>query len=176
VIKASERMARLIDDLLNYSRVGRRAIQSSPISLKQIFDEISVNLAGRLEQSGGTLIITGDLPVVKGDLTLLRQIFTNLLDNAITYHRADIPPHLEVVCEQKNGYVTVNIKDNGIGIPPQYHEKIFQVFQRLHTEDEYPGTGIGLAIVKKSVEMLNGQIGLESIVGQGSTFWVRVPR
>ena len=111
-----------------------------------------------------------------GDQTLLSQLFTNLLENAITYKRPDVPPQVEVTYELEGENVIVTVSDNGIGIPEEYYEKIFNIFQRLHGDEEYPGTGIGLATVKKSVELLGGSIWVESVVGEGSTFRVKLQK
>jgi signal transduction histidine kinase len=113
---------------------------------------------------------------VIGDHTLLSQVFTNLLENAFTYHNPDVPPQVSVTYHSEDNYVVVEVKDNGIGIPLEYHDKIFNMFQRLHSEDEYPGTGIGLATVRKSVALLGGSVWVESKVGEGSTFFVRLPK
>lgn len=112
--------------------------------------------------------------MVSGDQTLLNQIFTNLLDNALTYRRPDVPLQITVSCQEEADHIIISVADNGIGISPEFHEKIFNIFQRLHDQDEYPGTGIGLAIVKKSVELLGGQVWVESVVGEGSTFCVKL--
>jgi signal transduction histidine kinase len=106
---------------------------------------------------------------------LLQQIFVNLLDNALAYHRPNVPPQISVTGSAEGGRVTVRVADNGIGIPPEYQNKIFNVFQRLHSEEEYPGTGIGLAIVKKAAELQGGRVWVESTVGEGSTFSVQLP-
>src|SRR4030095_15691204 len=99
-----------------------------------------------------------------------------LLDNALTYRRRDVQLRVMVGCQPQDGYSTVTVSDNGIGIPAEYHQKIFNMFQRLHSNDEYPGTGIGLAIVKKSVELIGGDVWVESVVGEGSSFHVKLQR
>jgi signal transduction histidine kinase len=168
-------MGHLIDDLLAYSRLGRQAVRRQVVPLRDVLAQIAGDLAGRLTEVGGQLSLPAELPVVQGDPTMLSQIFTNLLGNALTYCRPDTPPQVVVSCHREAGYVIVRVADNGLGIPAEYQAKIFNVFQRLHSEETYPGTGIGLAIVKKSVELLGGQVGVESVVGEGSTFWVKLP-
>ncbi len=176
IVQASERMGQLIDDLLTYARLGRTGVRREPVSLAGLLGELRRNMQAHLDKNHGTLAIDEDLPVVVGDRTLLSQVFTNLLENAFTYHKPDVPPQVCVTYHSENTHVVVEVRDNGIGIPPEYHEKIFNVFQRLHSEEEYPGTGIGLATVKKSVELLGGSVWVESTVGAGSTFFVRLPK
>jgi signal transduction histidine kinase len=146
------------------------------VALDDIFRPLAEEFAGRVKEIGGTLEIADDLPTVMGDRTLLSQIFANLLDNALTYHRADVPARVSVAHQAEAKTVIICVSDNGIGIPPEHHEKIFNIFQRLHSEEEYPGTGIGLATVKKSVEMLGGQLWVESEVGQGSAFFIKLAK
>lgn len=116
------------------------------------------------------------MPPVIGDRTLLGQIFTNLFENAVTYRKPDRPPQITVTGQTENGYAIIRVSDNGIGILPEYHEKIFNIFQRLHSDDQYPGTGIGLATVRKSVELLGGKVWVESDLGNGCTFCVKLPQ
>ncbi|MFO7541063.1 MAG: ATP-binding protein, partial [Chloroflexota bacterium] len=175
ILQASDQMARLIDDLLAYSRLGRSGVQRQPIALDDVFSLLVEEFAPRLKESGGSLQISDELPVVMGNKTLLTQIFSNLLDNALTYRRADVPLQITVTPQTKAKAVIIRVCDNGIGIAPAYHDKIFNIFQRLHSEEEYPGTGIGLATAKKSVEILSGRLWVESEVGQGSVFFVRLP-
>jgi signal transduction histidine kinase len=176
IVQASERMGQLIDDLLTYARLGRSGVRREPVSLASLLNELARNMQPHLDKNYGTLTICEDVPVVIGDRTLLSQVFTNLLENAFTYHKPDIPPRVCVTCHSEANFVAVEVRDNGIGIPSEYYEKIFNVFQRLHSEEEYPGTGIGLATVKKSVELLGGSVWVESKVGEGSTFFVRLPK
>ncbi|MEW5720570.1 MAG: ATP-binding protein, partial [Chloroflexota bacterium] len=176
IVQASARMGQLIDDLLQYSRLGRAGVRRDPIALRDVFTPLASDLAARLKEIGGTLTISDDLPAVTGDRTLLSQIFSNLLENAITYRKADTPAQINVSWQGEDKSVIIRVSDNGIGIPPEHHEKIFNVFQRLHSEEEYPGTGIGLATVKKSVELLGGRVWVESEIGKGSTFFVKLPK
>jgi PAS domain S-box-containing protein len=172
IVEASARMSRLIDDLLAYSRVGRRALTPRPIPLGEVFRQAVRDLAPRIAATRAQISLPETPPIVLGDATLLSQIFTNLLDNAILYHKPETPPRITVSCQVDNGQILVSVRDEGIGIPLEYQEKIFNMFQRLHSEEAYPGTGIGLAVVKKSVELLGGRVRVQSQTEQGSTFYV----
>ena len=174
IVQASRNMGRLIDDLLTYSRLGRNGVRHEPVPLARVVEEIRRNMQAQFSEAHGTLSIPADLPVVSGDQTLLSQIFTNLLENAFKYHQPELPPQVSLSYEIQGGQAIIKVSDNGIGIPPEYHEKIFNMFQRLHSEQEYPGTGIGLATVRKSVELLGGRVWVESRPGEGSTFFVRL--
>lgn len=176
IVLASQRMSELIDDLLAYTRMGRSAVNKDFIPLGEILEPLATDLSARLHDSQGTLAIGDDLPVVLGDRTLLRQVFTNLLENALTYRKPETPLHVSVTWESAEDVVIVCVADNGIGIAAEFHEKIFNIFQRLHSDDDYPGTGIGLATVKKCVELLDGQVWVESTIEQGSRFFVKLPR
>jgi signal transduction histidine kinase len=176
IVQASERMGRLIDDLLTFSRLGRQAVRREPVPLRDVLDPLRRDLSAQLTDIHGTLEIADDLPTVMGDKTLLSQTFANLLGNAIIYRRKEVPVRITVTWQSQDRDAIIRVSDNGIGIPSEYYEKIFNIFQRLHTEEEYPGTGIGLAIVKKSVELLGGHVWVESVEQQGSTFFVRLPR
>ncbi len=176
IVQASARMGRLIDDLLTYSRLGRQGVRRELVPLREVFAPLASDLSTRLKEIGGTLDVADNLPTVIGDKTLLSQVFTNLLENAITYRKPNVPVQVAVTCHVEANDVIICVRDNGIGIPPEHHEKIFNVFQRLHSEDAYPGTGIGLATVKKSVELLGGSVWVESVVGQGSTFCVKLAK
>jgi len=176
IVQASQRMGHLIDDLLSYARLGRTMVRHEPVSLAGLVDEISRNMQAYLAEINGALSIPEALPVVTGDHTLLSQVFTNLLENAFKYHQPAVPPQVSLTYYREGRDVVVKVSDNGIGIPPEYQAKIFSMFQRLHTEEEYPGTGIGLATVRKSLALLGGSVWVESKEGQGSTFFVRLPK
>ena len=176
IVKASERMGHLIDDLLTYARLGRSGVRHELISIESVVNEIQKNMRQYIDEIHGILSVAENLPSIFSDQTLLIQIFTNLLENAFKYHRQDVRPLVSITCEDLEKKVLFRVEDNGIGIPQEYLEKIFNMFQRLHSEDDYPGTGIGLATVKKSVSLLGGSVWVESEVGKGSTFFVQLPK
>ncbi len=176
IISASEKMSILINELLEYSRIGRVAVRLQPVSINDVVSQVLDILSERIKQSGTNLALSEALPVVNGNANLLRQILTNLLENAIVFRKKDTPSKIEISFREEDSYVILIVADNGIGIQREYHEKIFNMFQRLHTEDEYPGTGIGLAIVKKAVNLMNGSIWIESTPGKGSVFYVKLEK
>lgn len=175
IILASDHMNQLINDLLSYARMGRQAVSRSPVSLDDVFAQAIGDLADRVAEKQAVIDIAPNLPEVFGHATLLHQIFLNLLDNALNYQRPDTPPQITVTCQTEGKQIIVCVADNGIGIPPEFHEKIFNVFKRLHTNEEYPGTGIGLSNVKKAAELQGGRVWVESAAGQGSKFFVQLP-
>lgn len=175
IIEASTHMTQLIDDLLRYARLGHRAVRQHVVQLGDVLTQALASLKTRISESGAHLSLPDALPAVYGDATLLKQIFVNLLDNALQYHQPEIPPCITVSVQTTNGQTLIQISDEGIGIAPAYHDKIFHMFQRLHTQDTYPGTGIGLAIVQKAVHLLGGRVWVTSAPGAGSTFSVQLP-
>lgn len=177
VVSASARMGALIDDLLLYSRVGRGVVRSQPVPLAPLLQQLLGTLASRIESTAARIAIVEPLDTPQGDPTLLGQILLNLLDNALIYHRPGESPDIRIGTRRDDGVVVIEVKDNGIGVPPEYQEKIFEVFQRLHSDEEYPGTGIGLGIARKSARLMGGEISVESgpLLGSGSTFRVVLP-
>jgi light-regulated signal transduction histidine kinase (bacteriophytochrome) len=168
-VEGAKRMQTLIDDLLAYSRVGTRGEPFIPTSMDSVLSKAIANLQVAIEESHA--VVTHDqLPTVLGDESQLIQLLQNLLGNAIKFRGDDAPVIHVGVEETKDGWV-FSVHDNGIGIDMKNAERIFTVFQRLHARDEYPGTGIGLAIVKKIVERHGGRIWVESALAQGSTFY-----
>lgn len=168
IADGAKRMSRLINDLLEYSRVGTRARPLAPTDCSVIFDVACNDLRVAIEETNAT--ITSDpLPTVSGDETQLLQLFQNLIGNALKFRGSD-PIRVHVSAERRNRQWLFRISDNGIGIEPQYAERIFIIFQRLHSRERYPGTGIGLAICKKIVERHGGRIWVESEPGAGATF------
>ncbi|HEV3386365.1 MAG TPA: PAS domain S-box protein [Gemmata sp.] len=167
------RMQTLIDDLLSYSRVGTQGKEFEPSDCNAILDQALANLEAAIAETGA--VISRDrLPVVKADAAQLTQLFQNLISNAIKF-RSQQPPSINISVRRDEGNWLFSVKDNGIGMQPEYFERIFVIFQRLHTRNEYPGTGIGLAICKKIVERHGGRIFVESQPGQGSTFSFTLP-
>ncbi|WP_257457605.1 PAS domain-containing sensor histidine kinase [Archangium lipolyticum] len=167
-VDGANRMQALINDLLAYSRVGTRGKEPHPVSLEKCAARALSYLRLAQEETGAELTVE-PLPWVKGDETQLVQLLQNLVGNALKF-RGDKPPRIRVSATRQDDTVTVSVEDNGIGIEPQYYERIFAIFQRLHGKEEYPGTGIGLSICKKIVERHGGRIWVESTPGQGSTF------
>jgi light-regulated signal transduction histidine kinase (bacteriophytochrome) len=166
-------MQSLIEDLLAYSRVGTRAKVSEQIDCAAVLGQVLANLKAAMEQSEA--VVTHDsLPAIVHDKLLLAQLFQNLIGNAIKFH-VEAPPRIHVSAEQKGNEWVFGVRDNGIGIDSQYAERIFTIFQRLHTNEEYAGTGIGLTICKKIVERRGGRIWVESQPGAGATFYFTVP-
>lgn len=176
IVQAAGQMDQLIDDLLTYSRIGRTAVRREPVPLGEVISRARDYLAELIRESEADIVVQGDLPIISGDDTLVVRVFQNLLENALTYPRQDLKPRIELTARIEGDWVITEVSDNGIGIPPEFHDKVFNLFQRLHTHDTYPGTGIGLAVVRKSVELLGGNISLQSVPGEGSTFSVVLPR
>ena len=173
-VDGANRMQSLINDLLAYSRVGTRGKEFEPTDCTAVLDLALANLKAAIEESGA-VVTHGPLPTVMGDKLQFGQLLQNLIGNAIKYHGAE-PPRVHVSAEQKGHEWVFAVRDNGIGIDPQYAERIFVIFQRLHTREEYAGTGIGLAICKKIVERHGGRIWVESQAGSGATFYFTIPR
>ena len=163
------RMKQLVNDILAFSKVGSAAEALQPVDIQQIIDEIKIMQRSEIGLSNAQLICC-PLPVVNTLKTPVKQVFGNLVSNALKYRRTDAAPRIEISYAETPSHYQFSITDNGIGVSPDYFEKIFIIFKRLHTKDEYEGTGIGLAIVKKNVELLGGRIWVESALGTGSTF------
>ncbi|MBW4491546.1 MAG: response regulator [Oscillatoria princeps RMCB-10] len=171
IIAAGARMNRLIDDLLSYSRVGTRTPEFEPADCLTVLTEALANLQEEIAASGAS-ITCSELPTVLANKAQLVQLFQNLISNAIKFRRPEIPPVIKISAEALNlSEWTIGVHDSGIGIEPQNFERIFLIFERLHSQREYPGTGIGLAICKKIVEQHGGRIWVESQPGVCTTFY-----
>jgi len=172
-VDGASRMQQLINDLLAYSRVGTRIKELQPTDCEKLLARALVNLRGSIEDNNA--VITHDpLPTVLGDDSQLGQLFQNLIGNAIKFHKDD-PPQVHISAQKNDDEWLFSVRDNGIGISPQYAERIFVIFQRLHSKTQYPGTGIGLAICKKIVDRHEGRIWVESQPGVGTTFYFTLP-
>jgi PAS domain S-box-containing protein len=173
-IEGAERMQALIQDLLAFSRVGAKGNVFTDVSLEEAFANALKNLHSPVEETNA--IVTHDtLPIVKADLPQMIQLFQNLLQNAIKFHGLR-RPEVHVTALQKDNDWVIGMRDNGIGIDQKYFERIFLIFQRLHTRSQYSGTGIGLSVCKKIVERHGGSIWVESTPGVGSTFYFSIPK
>ena len=172
-VDGATRMQAIINDLLTLSRVSTRNTPFSRVDAKLSLDKALANLRLVIGETGAT-IICDSLPALKADGSQLTQLFQNLIGNAIKF-RGDNPPRVEIGAEQQNGDWVFHVRDSGIGIAPEYFERIFLMFQRLHTKKEYPGSGIGLTIFKKIVERHGGRIWIESEPGKGTAFYFTIP-
>jgi len=168
VVDGASRMKQLIDDLLMYSRVQTHGKPFEPTDCEAVLNDVLKYLQVKIQESSA--VISHDpLPTVKGDATQLGQIFQNLIENALKFH-GDRTPQIRISARELPDAWEFSVRDNGIGIEPQFFERIFVIFQRLHTRSEYPGTGLGLAICKRIAERHGGSISVESKPGEGSTF------
>lgn len=168
-VDGANRMQVLLSDLLDYSRVGTRGKPFKVIYCEDVFDQAMANMKLAIEESGA--VVSHDpLPIIMADEGQLVQLFQNLIGNAVKFRNQE-PPRIHVSAEKRRNEWVFSVRDNGIGIDPQHAQSIFEIFRRLHTREEYPGTGMGLAICKKIVERHGGQIWVQSQSGEGSTFY-----
>ncbi len=174
ITDAASRMQRLVQDLLALSRAGKKAMKVEQVDARECVDAALVSLAGRLEECGGRVDV-GELPVVHADVTMLTQLFQNLIGNGLKFARPGEAPRVEVTSDPGEEFVTFRVTDNGIGIRAEFAAKIFVPFKRLHGRGKYEGSGIGLSICAKTVERHAGRIWMESEPGAGSTFFFTLP-
>ena len=174
IVNAASKMQNLIKDLLDFSQIGRN-ISFAATDCNNILKEVIANLGATIKESKAK-ITTTVLPVVIGNEIELRQLFQNLISNAIKFHKKNSKPEIEITFVEKDTEYLFAFKDNGIGLEEQYKDRIFIIFQRLHTSTEYAGTGIGLATCKKIVALHNGKIWMESKLGHGSIFYFTIPK
>lgn len=172
-VEGANRMQRLINDLLSYSRIHTKGKPFEEVDCEEILGEARANLQLTIEKSGA-LVTNDPLPAVMGDASQLMRLLQNLIDNAIKF-AGEEPPRVHIAAKKRGAEWLFSVRDNGIGVDPQYHERIFVIFQRLHGREEYPGTGIGLAICRRIVERHGGRIWMESEPGKGSTFYFTIP-
>lgn len=176
IVAAARRLDRLVQDLLNFSRIGRGSWQIQPVELRNAFEESQANLADSIRNTNATVTVGALEGTVRAHPATLMLILQNLLANALKFVAPGNTPRAHVWTEDKGEYVRFNVKDEGIGIPAEYHERIFGVFERLHDAGTYPGTGIGLSLVRKGIERMGGRIGLDSAPQKGSLFWIELPK
>jgi len=173
ITQSSDRMKVLIKDLLDYSRIGHKN-EFSLVDCNLILQEVLADLNTAIKESKAEIEVDC-LPVIRGYPTEIKQLFQNLVMNAIKFCKADVIPQIKITVLEKHGFWEFICKDNGIGIEEQHKERIFIIFQRLHTRTEYQGSGIGLSHCKKIVELHGGKIWVESVPGEGSTFNFTMP-
>jgi signal transduction histidine kinase len=173
-VDGARRLDEMINDLLEYSRVQREEIKLQPVELFDVWLAALKQVSKAIEESG-VHVSHDPLPVVKGNESQLVRLFQNLINNAIKYRRMEVVPHVHISAEEQDEQCRIAVRDNGIGIPPDKQEYVFQVFSRLHNQ-KIPGTGIGLSTCKKIVELHGGRIWVESKPGEGSTFYFTLPK
>jgi PAS domain S-box-containing protein len=173
--QAAGRMTEMLNGLLSYARITSQGQPFTPVDLQQVVDEVLYDLEARLMQTGGQVEVD-PLPVIEADPLQMRQLFQNLLGNALKFHRPDVPPQVKISCSPApENCVVLTITDNGIGFDEQQAGKLFKPFHRLHAKSEYEGSGVGLAICHKIVERHAGKITANSQPGVGTTFQVTLP-
>jgi PAS domain S-box-containing protein len=176
VVDGARRMQEMINDLLTFSRLGRSPEVTTDVDCNQVVERARIDLSAAIEESGATIVVTGTLPTVRGERARLVQLFENLIGNGIKFHGAE-PPRIEISARPDNAVGwRFAVADNGIGIEPQYADRIFALFQRLHSRAKYPGTGIGLAVCKKIVESYGGTLSFDSRPDEGTTFHWTMPK
>ena len=173
-VDGAERMQKLIEGLLAYSRITTQGAEFKRVDLNTVFSLAVSNLSVMIQENRAE-VTKDDLPMILGDETHLVQLFQNLIGNGIKYRKFDVPPKVHLSGKKDGRNIVLSVRDNGIGIEPKYYERIFQIFQRLHSQSKYSGTGIGLALCKRIVERHHGRIWVESLPGEGSTFFFTVP-
>jgi signal transduction histidine kinase len=169
---AALRMDRLVTDLLAYGQLTHLEVTTVPISLNDAVTKVLQDLASEIRGRSAAVEVEHPLPSAIANLGLVNQVLLNLIDNALKFVPRDRTPRIRIYTQRMDNRLRLRISDNGIGVPPQYHTRIFDLFVRLHKSTEYSGTGIGLALVKKAMERMMGRVGLESTPGEGSTFWL----
>lgn len=175
IVSTTEQMGVLIEELLDYARLGQAPVANEPVALQALVASVRDTFEGRIAELGATIDVTEPLPPVMGDAVLISRILTNLVDNALTYVAPGGAAHVRIAASLDAGMVTLRVSDDGIGIPSDQQERVFEVFTRLQTQDAYPGTGIGLSVVRKAARLMGGDVSLCSTVGEGSTFRLALP-
>jgi len=173
IFRGAHRLDRLIQDVLTYSRAARVAIPIAPVDVDKLVRDI-IQQYPAFQPPKAQVQIVLPLPRVLGNEASLTQCISNLIDNAVKFSRPGETPKVRVYPGDSNGRIQICIEDNGIGIAPENQERIFNIFERVHHDREYEGTGIGLSIVKKTIERMGGDVGVESSIGRGSKFWIKL--
>ncbi|MCT2280205.1 CHASE3 domain-containing protein [Micromonospora chalcea] len=173
-VDGAQRMQRLINDLLAFSRIGRLTTGFTEVDLNKVMGDVAGQTEAAVQYADAELT-WGEMPTIRGEEPLLTNLLVNLVSNSVKFRRPDVPPKVHVSARLVDGEWEISCRDNGIGIEPEFADKIFVIFQRLHSKDAYPGTGIGLAIVKKIVEYHGGRVWVDTDAGEGTTIRFTLP-
>ena len=176
IVAAGEQMDVLIHDLLELGRFTTLEFEKKPVDADEVLSRVIHNMQPEINEKQALIERKGRLPRISGHKVVLEAAFSNLITNALKFVRPQTTPKVTIWPEVHDKQIRIWIADNGIGIDPRYHQKIFEVFQRLHPQEAYPGTGIGLAIVHRALQRIGGDVGVESEPGKGSQFWIRLAR
>lgn len=175
IISNAQRMQKMIQDILTFSRIGREDVKMEKVDCNVILREVLTEFETVIKEKNARTRCD-NLPVLETSPTLMRVLLHNLLGNALKFQDGNKPPEITITVERRDAFWRFTVNDNGIGIDPAFHHKIFAIFQRLHRKEDYPGTGIGLSTCKKFIELCGGTIGFESVTGQGTTFFFMLPQ
>jgi light-regulated signal transduction histidine kinase (bacteriophytochrome) len=175
-VDGAKRMQQLIYDLLEFARIGKTHYNLEPININHLIEEIEMLYQQRIAEKNALIKLPVKLPVIQGYKAPTRQAFLNLIANALTYSRDGVQPTITIEFTESTDCWQFSVADNGIGIAEHNHQKIFEIFKRLHSSDEYTGTGIGLAVTKKVIELQGGKIWLKSEEGVGTTFFFTIKK
>lgn len=176
IMRSAERMDALIQDLLEYSRLSGSELTFRPVPVAHVVQNVLERHAEEIRRAQATVDVTLENGEVKAHPATLENALSNLVSNALKFSRRGIAPRINIRAIDQGGFVQICVQDNGMGVAPEHHSRIFRVFERLHAEQSIPGTGIGLAIVKKGVERMGGRVGVASEPGEGSLFWIELPK
>lgn len=171
---ASQHMQELIDALINFARLGREEMQLQGVDLELLSKSCLRILQQEMQYRNARVTLADELPVVEANPTLLRMALVNLLSNALKFVAPGVQPRVTLSARSLSGVCRIEVRDNGIGIAPENHARLFTPFMQLHGIEEYPGIGLGLATVRKAIELMGGRVGLQSAPGEGSTFWIEL--
>lgn len=175
ITSGAGRIQKMIQDILTFSRVGREEIRVERVDCNDVAGEVLVEFESMISKKGAR-VTCSNLPVLDINPTLIRVLFQNLIGNALKFQDGSKPPEISIVAEQQDGLWQFIVQDNGIGIDPVFQDKIFNIFQRFHRKEDYPGTGIGLSTCRKFIQLCGGDIGFESTPGLGTNFFFTVPK
>jgi light-regulated signal transduction histidine kinase (bacteriophytochrome) len=174
ILGNAQRMQKMIQDILTFSRVGREEVKVEDVDCNQIAREVLAEFETIAAEKGASITCEA-LPSLQSSPTLLRVLFQNLIGNALKFQDGGRAPEIAIAARRESAGWRFTVRDNGIGIDPQFHDRIFTIFQRLHRKEDYPGTGIGLSTCRKFIRLCGGEIGFESSPGVGSTFFFTLP-